>query len=156
VKQAEATAADRQRLREAIELARHCPVVSTAYAVGAVVVGADGRQLACGYSRESHPADHAEEVALAKLSAGGLDLSTVTIYSSLEPCSIRKSRSRTCSQLIIQAGIRRVVFALREPPFFADCHGVEVLQNAGIDVVEIDDMGAMVWEVNWHLVGRPR
>jgi diaminohydroxyphosphoribosylaminopyrimidine deaminase / 5-amino-6-(5-phosphoribosylamino)uracil reductase len=44
------------------------------------------------------------------------------MYSTLEPCSQRKSRPRTCAQLILAAGIGRVVIVCLEPSLFvADC-----------------------------------
>ncbi|NEE12986.1 5-amino-6-(5-phosphoribosylamino)uracil reductase, partial [Streptomyces sp. SID7499] len=95
----------------ACELASLCPPSATAFSVGAVIVAADGTELARGYSRERNPHDHAEEGALAKLSAGDARLSTATIYSSLEPCAKRASRPRPCAQLIQDAGLRRVVTA---------------------------------------------
>ena len=68
---------------------------------------------------------HAEESALGKLSPGEPRLAGATIYSTLEPCSQRKSRPRTCTELIIAAGLRRVVIAWREPALFvADCPGL--------------------------------
>ncbi len=146
-------AADRGWLLAAIELSRSCPVVTTAYAVGAIIVDADGGELARGFSRESDPADHAEESALAKAAVTSVDLSRATLYTSLEPCSIRRSRSRTCTELVLAAGIRRVVFAMREPLTFADCHGAETLQEAGVEVVELSDLANLVRQVNAHLLG---
>lgn len=145
---------DRDWLASAIELSRRCPPSRTAYAVGALVVDHAGAELARGYSREADPHDHAEESALAKLSGTTVDLTGATIYSSLEPCSARGSRPRTCTELIIAAGIRRVVFALREPPVLADCHGVELLEAAGVEVVEIDDLGDLVRAVNRQVIER--
>jgi pyrimidine deaminase RibD-like protein len=142
---------DEQWLAEAVELARRSPVVGTAYAVGAVVVGADGRALAAGWSRDTDPHVHAEESALAKLS--DVDLSGATIYSSLEPCSVRASRPRSCTRLILDAGLRRVVFALREPPLLADCEGADLLAAAGVEVVELPALAAGVRAVNAHLLG---
>jgi diaminohydroxyphosphoribosylaminopyrimidine deaminase/5-amino-6-(5-phosphoribosylamino)uracil reductase len=139
-------AGDRLWLMAAIELSRSCPAVPTAYAVGAIVVDAGARELARGYSRETDSAGHAEEVALAKLT--GVDLSHATIYTSLEPCGSRRSRSRTCAQLILAAGIRRVVFALREPPILAEGHGADLLRAAGVEVVELSDLADLVREVN--------
>jgi diaminohydroxyphosphoribosylaminopyrimidine deaminase / 5-amino-6-(5-phosphoribosylamino)uracil reductase len=137
---------DREWLLAAIELSRSCPVVATAYAVGAVVVDAGARELARGYSRETDPAGHAEEAALAKLTGG--NLGGATIYTSLEPCGSRRSRSRTCAQLIVAAGIRRVVFALREPPILAEGGGAELLRAAGVEVVELSELADLVREVN--------
>ena len=56
------------------------------FAVGAIVVAADGTALATGYSREISPHNHAEEAALAKLAPGDPRLDGATLFSSLEPC----------------------------------------------------------------------
>ena len=144
----EPTSADRDRrwLSAAIDLSRRAPRTPTNYAVGAVVVGPGGDVLATGYTGESGPRDHAEEAALAKVA--GADLSRATVYSSLEPCTARSSRPGTCTDLILAAGLRRVVIALREPLLFADCRGVETLRDAGVEVIEIGDLGGLVREVN--------
>ena len=63
--------ADRRWLSAAIELSRRCTPSATAFSVGAVLVSADGTVLTDGYSRERDPADHAEEVALAKIGLPG-------------------------------------------------------------------------------------
>jgi pyrimidine deaminase RibD-like protein len=133
-------------LSEAVELSRHCPPSSTAYSVGAVVVA--GSLRATGWSRRTDPADHAEEIALL-----GGEFSGGTVYTSMEPCSTRVSRPRACTELIIAAGIVRVVFALREPPLFADCRGAELLAAAGIEVVEVPELAPAVREINAHLLG---
>lgn len=143
---------DRHWLRAAIELSTRCPPSTTAFAVGAIVVDARGDELARGWSRESGGTEHAEEAALAKLDPADPRLRTATIYSSLEPCSRRSSRPRTCTDLILAAGIPRVVFALREPPTFVDGEGAERLTAAGTDVVEIPELAAAVREVNRNLV----
>ncbi|WP_432932729.1 deaminase [Microbispora sp. CA-135349] len=138
------TPSDRQWLMAAIELARKCPPSTTAFSVGAIVVDGEGREVSRGYSRETDPHVHAEEAALAKLNMmDGPDLTGATIYSTLEPCSERRSRPRTCTQLIIEAGIPRVVIAWREPSLFvADCQGVELLAGNGIEVLEVLDLAA--------------
>lgn len=139
-------------MRRAIDLAAKCPPSTTAYSVGAVIVGADGVQLADGYSRESDPHFHAEETALAKLPADDKRLLAATMYSTLEPCSQRSSRPHPCAQLILAAGIPRVVIAWREPAHFvADCIGVEQLRDAGVTVVELPELAAEARRVNDHL-----
>src|ERR1700758_208099 len=96
---------DERWMRLAVELAWQCPPSRTAYSVGAVIVGADGAELSRGFSRENDPLVHAEESALGKLAPGEPRLAGATIYSTLEPCSQRNSRPRTCAQLIIASGI---------------------------------------------------
>jgi 5-amino-6-(5-phosphoribosylamino)uracil reductase len=144
-------AEDRRLLAEAVELSRRCPPSSTAFSVGAVIVDRDGVELARGYSRESDDTVHAEEAALAKLPPGDPRLRSATIYSSMEPCGKRASRPRTCSQLILEAGLPRVVFAVREPTTFVHPTGAEQLAAAGIDLVEIADLADEVRQINRHL-----
>src|SRR6516162_2630498 len=80
-------------MRVAVSLAWECPPSDTAFSVGAVIVGADGAELSHGFSREGgDPAVHAEEAALGKLADGGPRLDGATMYSTLEPCTARKSR----------------------------------------------------------------
>jgi diaminohydroxyphosphoribosylaminopyrimidine deaminase/5-amino-6-(5-phosphoribosylamino)uracil reductase len=146
--------ADRSWLEAAIDLSWHCPRVETAFAVGAIVVDGHGTVLTRGYSRETDRHAHAEEVALARLGPATESRSGATLYSSLEPCSARRSRPQTCTDLIVRAGIGRVVIAAREPPVFVDCAGVELLRAAGIEVVEIADLADRVCAVNAHLLDR--
>jgi pyrimidine deaminase RibD-like protein len=150
----EVTAADRHWLRAAIALSRLCPPSRTAFSVGAVLVGADGRVLATGYSREGGPHDHAEEAALAKLSpAQRATLATATLYSSLEPCRARASRPRPCAELIAEAGIGRVVIAWLEPPVFVPGGGAVALREAGVTVLEVPGLAAEARAVNASLLG---
>lgn len=143
---------DARWMRLAVALAWLCPPSGSAYSVGAVIVAADGTELSRGFSRESGPAVHAEEAALGKLGPGDPRLAGATIYSTLEPCSQRKSRPRTCTELIIGSGIRRVVIAWREPSLFvADCQGYELLKQAGLDVTELADFAEQAAAPNRHL-----
>lgn len=144
-------ARDRHWLQIAIDLSRRCQPSVTAFSVGAVIIDAEGAEIARGYSREADPHVHAEESALSKVDPGDPRLRRATIYSSLEPCSTRKSRPRACTDLILSAGIPRVVFAWREPAVFVDCQGAERLRAAGVTVVEIDDLAERAREVNAHL-----
>ena len=144
---------DERWMRLAIELAWRCPPSDTAYSVGAVIVAADGTELSRGFSREDDPLVHAEESALGKLADGQPRLAGAVIYSTLEPCSQRRSRPRTCTELIIASGIRRVVIAWREPSLFvADCQGYELLSRAGLDVTELPGFAAQAAAPNRHLL----
>ncbi|MQA06150.1 MAG: dCMP deaminase [Streptosporangiales bacterium] len=145
-----ATAADRDLLQQAIDLGLQCPPSRTAFSVGAVIVAANGDVVATGYSRESEPDAHAEETALAKVDAQ--PLAKATLYSSLEPCSVRSSRSTSCTDLILAAGIERVVFALHEPAIFVEGRGGERLAAAGVQVVHLPELAAQVEQVNAHLL----
>ncbi|MFE4055582.1 deaminase [Streptomyces sp. NPDC059096] len=143
---------DLRWIRRAIDLAALCPPSKGAYSVGAVIVGDDGTELATGYSRETGAHEHAEEVALDKLPTGDPRLAGASIYSTLEPCSQRRSQHTTCAQRILEAGIPRVVIAWREPSHFVDdCIGVELLMQAGVTVVELHELASAARAVNSHL-----
>src|SRR5690348_6751542 len=132
---------DRQWLMRAIDLSRLSTPAATRYAVGAVVVGPTDAVLATGYTGEVRPTCHAEEAALARIAGRpGVDATGAVLYSSLEPCTTRRSGPLPCARLIVEAGIRKVVFALREPRLFADCEGMALLERAGVDVVECADL----------------
>jgi 5-amino-6-(5-phosphoribosylamino)uracil reductase len=148
------TTSDVEWMRLAIELSRQCPASETAYSVGAVIVAADGTEIARGFSREGGDDKvHAEESALGKVDRDDPRLRTATIYSTLEPCSVRASRPHPCAELIRSAGVGRVVLAWREPALFvADCQGVELLEQAGATVVEIPALAEEARAVNAHLV----
>ncbi|MGW0181087.1 deaminase [Nocardia sp. NPDC003345] len=142
----------RQWMMRAIELARRSPVVAGAFSVGAVIV-ADGAEIATGYSRESDPKEHAEEAALAKLDPADPRLRRATLYSTLEPCSERATKSRLpCTDRVIAAGIPTVVIAWREPATFVEnCVGVEKLETHGVRVLELPELAEAAMEMNRHL-----
>ncbi len=148
--------ADRHWLRVAIELSTRCQPSATAFSVGAVLVGADGGVLTDGYSRELDQADHAEEVALAKIGLPGSvrrpDLAGATLYSSLEPCAARASRPTPCADLIIASGIGRVVIAWREPPLFVPGGGADRLCKAGLRVEVLPELAGDAMAINEHLL----
>jgi len=148
-----ATAADWEWLRRAIELSRCCPSSASAFCVGAVIVAADGDILATGFSRQHDPHDHAEEGALASVDPGDPRLPDATLYSSLEPCRFRASRPRPCAELIIAAGLRRVVIAWLEPPVFVPGGGAELLRSSGVIVVEIPELAGQARAVNASVLG---
>ena len=146
------TPVDYEWMKVAIELAHQCPPSMGAYSVGAVIVDQGGGEISRGYSRETDSHVHAEESALAKLAHDDPRLKTATIYSTLEPCSRRKSRPVPCTQLIVAARIPRVVMAWREPSLFVTgCQGYEILADAGVTVVEIPDLAQAAKAPNTHL-----
>ncbi len=137
-------------LRRAIELSRSCRPSATSYCVGAVVVTSRG-ELFEGYTHETSPTHHAEQEAIKKAEAAGVELKGAVIYSSMEPCSTRSSEPESCSQIIIRHGFARALFALYEPSCFVVCHGARNMRLAGIQVECISELGKAVQEVNSHL-----
>lgn len=81
---------------------------------------------------------HAEERALAQ---AGENTRGATAYITLEPCARRSNGGISCSDLLIQARVARIVIAASDPHPMAAGVGVERMRAAGI-VVETGLMEA--------------
>lgn len=71
---------------------------------------------------------HAEANAISKVAKSGNSSEGATLYVTASPCL-------ECSKLIIQAGIKRVVY--KDEYRLSD--GVELLRRAGVELEKIDD-----------------
>jgi diaminohydroxyphosphoribosylaminopyrimidine deaminase / 5-amino-6-(5-phosphoribosylamino)uracil reductase len=98
--------------------------------VGAVIVTADGSVIAEGFHDRHKSADHAEVVALK---IAGEKARGATMYVTLEPCN-HTGTTAPCTQAIIDAGIKSVVYAVADPNIVA-AGGAAALKAAGIEVV---------------------
>jgi len=98
--------------------------------VGAVIIGTDGSVIAEGFHDRTSCADHAEVVALK---IAGDRAQGSTMYVTLEPCN-HTGTTAPCTQAIIDAGIKSVVYAVSDPNPVA-AGGAAVLKAAGIEVV---------------------
>ncbi len=101
--------------------------------VGCVLVTPDGAIVARGHT-QGPGEDHAEIVAMHEAAAAGVDLGTVTLYSTLEPCAFH-GRTPACARAIVDRGVRRVVTGILDPNPRVDGAGLAILREAGIDVV---------------------
>ena len=144
------TAEDRRYLQMAIDESRKCTPSTSSYCVGAVIVTTN-RKIFTGYTHETSPTHHAEQEAILKALAAGVELRGATIYSSMEPCSERKSEPESCSELIIRHEFRRVVFALYEPDCFVCCQGALNLRRHGIEVSVDETLSGQVRAINAHI-----
>ncbi len=118
---------DRRFMREALRwAARGLGRTAPNPAVGAVVVRGDAVVGRGCYAGVGQP--HAEVVALraAGRSARGADL-----YVTLEPCA-HFGRTPPCTGAIIEAGIRRVVYAVADPDPRVAGRGEAQLREAGV------------------------
>lgn len=110
--------------------------------VGALIVR-DGRIISDGYNGtpagftnccEDQNGDthwyvlHAEANAILKVARSTNDCSGATLFITLSPC-------KDCSKLVLQAGIKRVVYMME----YKDTMGVDFLRSAGVEVVHISD-----------------
>jgi diaminohydroxyphosphoribosylaminopyrimidine deaminase/5-amino-6-(5-phosphoribosylamino)uracil reductase len=96
--------------------------------VGAVVV-ARGRVVGRGYHRRAG-GPHAEAEALR---AAGARARGATVYVTLEPCA-HHGRTPPCTEALLAAGVRRVVFGSRDPNPTVAGNGARRLQRAGVAV----------------------
>ncbi len=121
---------DLPHMRRAIALARtNLGRTGENPSVGCVIV-ADG-QVAGEGATAVGGRPHAEEQALAM---AGARAKGATAYVTLEPCAARSGGGRSCSELLAQAGVARVVLACDDASRFAAGQGAERLVAAGIAV----------------------
>lgn len=119
---------DEDFMRRAIDLARgHVGLTAENPSVGCVIVR-DGAIVGRGATGEGGR-PHAEEVALA---AAGEAARGATAYVTLEPCAQRSAGGTSCSELLVAAGVARVVIAAGDSSVFAAGEGCRRLHNAGI------------------------
>jgi diaminohydroxyphosphoribosylaminopyrimidine deaminase / 5-amino-6-(5-phosphoribosylamino)uracil reductase len=127
---------DERFMRLALALgARHLGLTWPNPSVGAIVVAERaGEPIILGQGvtrRGGRP--HAERIALEM---AGEATRGATLYVTLEPCSAR-SRSDdgpSCTDLVIEHGIRRLVIGAPDPSAFAHGAGFPRLEAAGVEV----------------------
>ena len=113
--------------------------------VGAVIVYQD-RIIGEGFTSE-YGGSHGEVNAFNSVKDEDLKyLKESTLYVSLEPCS-HYGKTPPCANLIVEKKIKRVVIGTLDPNPKVAGKGVEILQNAGIDVT----VGILEEEVRWSL-----
>ena len=109
--------------------------------VGCLIVNSEGQIVSQGYNgtpsgfdncceeehdgklTTKHEVLHAESNAISKCAKWGGSTDGATLYVTMSPCY-------ECAKLIIQAGIKRVVYT----ELYRDKTGIELLEKAGIEV----------------------
>jgi len=121
--------ADRILMRHALALAaRGIGEVNPNPAVGCVV--ARGREIVGEGSHPRAGGPHAEVLALRR---AGRRSRGATVYVTLEPCA-HHGRTPPCAPLLVEAGVSRVVAAIRDPNPLVSGRGLAWLRRAGIAV----------------------
>lgn len=121
--------AEHRAMRRALELASTPGVpLGPNPRVGCVLLAPDGSEIAEGYHRGAGT-PHAEAAALTE---AGVDARGATAVVTLEPCD-HIGRTGPCSQALLEAGVRRVVFAQPDPNPVA-MGGETALRTAGVAV----------------------
>ena len=82
-----------------------------------------------GERHELCRAIHAEQNAIVQAAYSGTSVKGATMYVSLQPCSL-------CAKLMINAGIRKLVFRGNYPDELA----LSMLTEAGVELVNFDEV----------------
>ncbi len=99
-------------------------------AVGCVILAADGTPIGEGATAPGGR-PHAEAAALAQARARARG---ATAYITLEPCAHQSPRGPACADLLIEAGVARVVAAMHDPDPRTSGQGFARLRTAGMEV----------------------
>jgi diaminohydroxyphosphoribosylaminopyrimidine deaminase/5-amino-6-(5-phosphoribosylamino)uracil reductase len=136
---------DTDHIRRAIELAESVRGTTSPNPwVGCIVVPASDPALTFGGTTAPPGGPHAEVAALRQ--AGEVHARGATLFTTLEPCA-HQGRTAPCTDVIIAAGVSRVVIGIEDPDPLVAGRGVAALQAAGIEVT----VGVAVAEVTDQL-----
>ena len=113
--------------------------------VGCVIFSEGGEVIGRGATRPGGR-PHAEAVALAE---AGSRARGATLVTTLEPCNHPSKRGPTCTDLILDAGITRVVAAIEDPDPRTAGEGLRRLGAAGVEV----DLGLLAAEARDSMAG---
>jgi diaminohydroxyphosphoribosylaminopyrimidine deaminase / 5-amino-6-(5-phosphoribosylamino)uracil reductase len=120
---------DRRYMRRALQLAARAAGETNPNPMVGCVIVKGGRIVGEGYHHRAGQA-HAEVLALR---AAGDRTRGATMYVTLEPCSLT-ARTPPCAPDVRDAGIRRVVVAMRDPNALVNGRGFRILRRGGIAV----------------------
>jgi diaminohydroxyphosphoribosylaminopyrimidine deaminase/5-amino-6-(5-phosphoribosylamino)uracil reductase len=123
------TELDHHYMARAIELAQQGRFTTAPNPnVGSVIVR-DGQIVGEGFHRQAG-GPHAEVFALRQAEHLALG---ATCYVTLEPCS-HYGRTGPCALALVNAGVKKVVVAMLDPNPLVAGSGIQILQDAGIEV----------------------
>lgn len=97
--------------------------------VGCIVLNDIGEIISTGYHKK-YGENHAERDALLKLD----DAKNCTLIVNLEPCS-HYGKTPPCADLIIEKGVKRVVYGMKDVNPIVAGNGLKKLLDAGIEVI---------------------
>ena len=149
-----ATDADRRGMQRAITAAWSARrSVSPRPWVGAVAVppgeDPDGPGAIVGVT-DGRTGPHAEVQALA---GGGGAVQGGTLYCTLEPCA-HHATTPPCAEAVVAAGVARVVIGIEDPDPRVAGKGVDLLRDAGVEVVVGVEGPAVAAQLAPYLVHR--
>jgi|GEM_PF-806251 len=105
--------------------------------VGTVLVDKRGKLLAKAHRGTFSAGEHAEFTVLEKL-VPGIDPSGCTLFTTLEPCTTRKSPKVSCARRIVNKHIGRVIIGISDPNPEIHGQGIQLLLDNGVKVEFFD------------------
>lgn len=134
--------ADEDFMRAALHLARRGLGNTAANpAVGCILVK-NGIVVGRGWTQPGGR-PHGEAMALAQ---AGDDARGATAYVTLEPCA-HHGQTPPCAEALVAAGVARVVVAITDPDDRVGGKGLQILKDAGVEVVE-NVLRDQAWRAN--------
>jgi len=125
------TPIDTAHMTQALALAEQALFITSPNPrVGCVIVGRDGTVLGQGHTQAAGQA-HAEVMALRDALTRGHSTQGATAYVTLEPCS-HQGRTGPCCDVLIAAGLARVVASVQDPNPLVAGQGLARLRAAGV------------------------
>jgi pyrimidine deaminase RibD-like protein len=100
--------------------------------VGAVLVK-DGEKLGAAFRGESGPGDHAE-FGLLEVKLKHTDVAGGTLYTTLEPCTVRNPPKIPCVERISSRRLARVVIGMLDANQLICGKGIRHLRKCGIEI----------------------
>ena len=97
--------------------------------VGCVILNPKGEIISIGYHAK-YGQNHAERDALLKLDSA----ENCTLVVNLEPCS-HYGKTPPCADLIIEKGVKRVIYGMKDVNPIVAGNGLKKLIDAGIEVI---------------------
>ena len=131
---------DEAMMRRVLELAEQGRMTTQPNPMVGCVIVQDGIVVGEGFHHMAGEL-HAERIALKH---AGSKARGATAYVNLEPCC-HQGRTPPCTDGLIDAGISRVVAAMRDPNPLVEGGGFELLKEAGVDVA----LGPMEQQAKW-------
>jgi len=89
----------------------------------------DKLNIPSGERMELSRAIHAEQNAIIQAAKVGISIEGSILYVTTHPCF-------TCSKMLINAGVKKIIYKEGYPDTFAK----EILEEAGVQVVRFDDL----------------
>ena len=122
--------------------------------VGACLASADGEIIESAFRAETDPKNHCEQELFKKLGTT-IDFSDTALFVTLEPCTYRNSNVASCSNEIINRGIKKVFIGIVDPNEKINFKGIEYMKENGVFVrMYDDDLASVLKELNYEFINK--